>query len=120
MDSIARAAAHIASEAVGAPVGEPVVVGHSKQSVVVRCSLDGGSGSVIVKAFSDEPEGRMSFTAGAVGLSLGLAGLALLGVNAAESVVVVMEDIGSVPSLARHHRQSGVGRSCQRTRELHL
>ncbi|WP_240167562.1 hypothetical protein [Streptomyces noursei] len=67
--------------------------------MVMRCSLDGGAGSVIVKVFSDQPEGRRSFTSEAVGLSLGLAGPALLGVDAAASVVV-MEDIGPALSLA--------------------
>ncbi|MGG2459721.1 hypothetical protein ACO0M4_07820 [Streptomyces sp. RGM 3693] len=99
MDSIMRAAVHVASEMVGAPVGEPEVVGRGLRSVVMRCSLTGGTGSVIVKAFSDEPEGRRSFTSEAVGLSLGLAGPALLGADAAASVVV-MEDVGPVPSLA--------------------
>lgn len=94
-----RAVMQGASEAIGATVAEPSVVGRSPRSVVLRCSLDDERRSAIVKVFSDGPEGRRSFTAEAAGLSLGLAGPALLGVDTAASLVV-MEDLGPAPSLA--------------------
>ncbi|MYT29134.1 hypothetical protein GTY73_09915 [Streptomyces sp. SID8354] len=94
-----RAALRAASGVLGAVVAEPVVVGSSSRSVVLRCSAGAGAGSAIVKAFRDDPEGRRSFTSEAAGLSLGLAGPELLGVDAAASVVV-MEDVGTGLSLA--------------------
>ncbi|MFJ9615334.1 hypothetical protein [Streptomyces noursei] len=99
MDSIIRAALRTASEVVGTAAAEPVVVGSSPRSVVMRCLLGDGAGSVFVKVFSKTPEGRSSFTSEAAGLSWGLGGPALLGADT-EGLVVVMEDVGPAPSLA--------------------
>ncbi|MDP9864176.1 hypothetical protein [Streptosporangium brasiliense] len=77
---------------------DPVDLGGSTRSTVLRCRTAAG-GSVIVKSFSNEPEGLRSFTSEAAGLSLQLAGPALLGVDAAVPLLV-MVDLGSAPTLA--------------------
>ncbi len=108
-----------ASAAVGRPLTEPVVLpGGSGRSVVLRCrdsaggadGADGtgaavrsaGSGTVIVKTYPDNGEGRSSFAAEAAGLELvsgtGLAP-SFLGADP-DVLVVVMSDLGSGRSLA--------------------
>ncbi|MFB9832860.1 hypothetical protein [Actinoallomurus acaciae] len=95
MDAILRAAGAVT----GAELTDPVDLGGSARSVVLRCRPATG-GSVIVKAFSTtDPEALRAFTAEAAGLSLGLAGPKLLGVDAGFPLFV-MEDLGDVPTLA--------------------
>ncbi|WP_259294669.1 hypothetical protein [Streptomyces canus] len=65
---------------------------------MLRCETAGG-GSVIVKAFGDEPESLRGFTAEAAGLSLGIAGPEVLGVDP-EVPLLVMADLGNAPTLA--------------------
>ncbi|GAA3040366.1 hypothetical protein GCM10020229_59510 [Kitasatospora albolonga] len=94
MDAILRAG----GEVLGARLSEPVDLGGSRRSTVVRCRTDGG-GTVVVKAFGDGEHALRGFTAEAAGLSLGLAGPGLLGVHE-ELPLLVMEDLGEAPTLA--------------------
>ncbi|MFF4393218.1 hypothetical protein ACFY0G_41875 [Streptomyces sp. NPDC001552] len=94
MESILRAA----SELLGVELSDPVDLGGSPRSTVLRCATAGG-GSVIVKAFGNEPESLRCFTAEAAGLSLGIAGPELLGVDL-EVPLLVMADLGNAPTLA--------------------
>ncbi|MGI5492959.1 hypothetical protein [Microtetraspora malaysiensis] len=94
MDSILRAAGDL----LDTELSDPVDLGGSRRSTVVRCRTATG-GSVIVKAFAGEPEGLRSFASEAAGLSLRLAGPELLAVDA-EVPLLVMEDLGDAPTLA--------------------
>ncbi|WP_433220157.1 hypothetical protein [Microtetraspora malaysiensis] len=94
MDSILRAAGDL----LDTELSDPVDLGGSRRSTVVRCRTATG-GSVIVKAFAGEPEGLRSFSSEATGLSLRLAGPELLAVDA-EVPLLVMEDLGDAPTLA--------------------
>ncbi len=94
MDLILRAA----GEVLGTELSDPVDLGGSPRSSVLRCGTAVG-GSVIVKAFTNEPEALRSFTAEAAGLSLGLAGPEVLGVDP-EFPLLVMADLGAAPTLA--------------------
>ncbi|ALO99732.1 hypothetical protein SHL15_8799 [Streptomyces hygroscopicus subsp. limoneus] len=88
----------VAGELLDTELFGPVDLGGSSRSTVVRCETAGG-GSVIVKAFSDEPESLRCFTAEAAGLSLGIAGPEVLGVDL-DVPLLVMEDLGNAPTLA--------------------
>ena len=94
MESILRTAARV----LGDDLSDPVDLGGSRRSTVVRCRTATG-GSVVVKAFTAGPESVRAFVSEAAGLSLGLAGPRLLGV-AEEFPLLVMEDLGEAPSLA--------------------
>ncbi|MEW1635990.1 hypothetical protein AB0469_18160 [Streptomyces sp. NPDC093801] len=94
MESILRAA----GELLGAELSDPVDLGGSARSTVLRCATAGG-GSVVVKAFGNEPESLRCFTAEAAGLSLGIAGPEVLGVDP-EVPLLVMADLGNAPTLA--------------------
>ncbi|ETK34035.1 hypothetical protein [Microbispora sp. ATCC PTA-5024] len=94
MDRIVRAAA----ELLKTDLYDPVDLGGSRRSTVLRCRT-GDGGSVIVKSYAAEREGLRSFTSEAAGLSLGLAGPRLLGADPAARLVV-MADLGTAPSLA--------------------
>ncbi|MEU9833087.1 hypothetical protein AB0D67_16295 [Streptosporangium sp. NPDC048047] len=94
MEAILRAA----SEAAGVELSDPVDLGGNPRSTVLRCRTAGG-GSVVVKAYAAEPDALYGFTAEAAGLSLGLAGPELLGVDPAVPLVV-MSDLGTAPTLA--------------------
>ncbi|GAA3445270.1 hypothetical protein [Planomonospora venezuelensis] len=94
MDSILRSA----GELLGTELSDPVDLGGSMRSTVLRCRTAGG-GTVIVKSFTDGPEGLRGFTSEAAGLSLRLAGPELLGVDTSVPLVV-MADLGDAPSLA--------------------
>jgi hypothetical protein len=94
VDRILRAAADL----LGTELSEPVDLGGSRRSTVLRCRTADG-GSVIVKAYADEPVALQCFTAEAAGLSLGLAGPAVLGVST-EVPLLVMADLGEAPTLA--------------------
>ncbi|MGV9351692.1 hypothetical protein ACWDSD_44840 [Streptomyces spiralis] len=89
---------HAASELLGAELYSPVDLGGSSRSTVLRCETPDG-GSVIVKAFNNEPESLRCFTAEAAGLSLGIAGPEVLGVDP-EVPLLVMADLGKAPTLA--------------------
>ncbi|OIJ68227.1 hypothetical protein [Streptomyces mangrovisoli] len=93
MDSITRAAGDL----LGVELSDPVDLGGSRRSTVVRCRTADG-GSVIVKAFTGAPDSLRAFTAEAAGLSLGLAGPEVLGVDP-EFPLLVMADLGAVPTL---------------------
>ncbi|WP_339127757.1 hypothetical protein WJM95_02300 [Streptomyces sp. f51] len=94
MKSILRAA----GELLDVELSGPVDLGGSSRSTVLRCATAGG-GSVIVKAFTNEPESLRAFTAEAAGLSLGIAGPKVLGVDP-EVPLLVMADLGTAPTLA--------------------
>lgn len=87
-----------AGELLGVELSGPLDLVGSSRSTVLRCETAGG-GSVIVKAFSNEPESLRCFTAEAAGLSLGIAGPGVLGVDP-EVPLLVMEDLGNAPTLA--------------------
>jgi hypothetical protein len=94
MDAILRAA----SDLLGGALFDPVDLGGSARSTVLRCRTAAG-GSVIVKSYSNEPEGLRSFASEAAGLSLQLAGPELLGVDA-DVPLLVMSDLGHASTLA--------------------
>ncbi|MFF4579994.1 hypothetical protein ACFY15_16595 [Streptomyces sp. NPDC001373] len=94
MESILRAA----GELLDSELSGPVDLGGSSRSTVLRCTTADG-GSVIVKAFGNEPESLRCFTAEAAGLSLGIAGPEVLGVDP-EVPLLVMADLGNAPTLA--------------------
>ncbi|MFF2197208.1 hypothetical protein [Streptomyces sp. NPDC058157] len=94
MDPILRAA----GELLGTELSGPVDPGGSARSTVVRCRTAGG-GSVIVKAFGREPDSLRCFTAEAAGLSLGIAGPEVLGVDP-DVPLLVLADLGDAPTLA--------------------
>ncbi|MEU6227615.1 hypothetical protein [Streptomyces sp. NPDC047042] len=94
MESILRAAGKL----LGVELSGPVDLGGSSRSTVVRCATADG-GTVIVKAFGNEPDSLRCFTAEAAALSLGIAGPELLGVDP-EVPLLVMEDLGNAPTLA--------------------
>ncbi|MFI0966461.1 hypothetical protein ACH4S8_34475 [Streptomyces sp. NPDC021080] len=94
MESILRAA----GELLDAELSGPVDLGGSSRSTVLRCETADGV-SVIVKAFGNEPDSLRCFTAEAAGLSLGIAGPEVLGVDP-EFPLLVMTDLGNAPTLA--------------------
>lgn len=94
MDQILRTA----SALLGRQLTDPVDLGGSHRSTVLRCRTDAG-GTVIVKAFTAEPESHRAFTAEAAGLALGLGGPELLAVDR-EFPLLVMADLGTAPTLA--------------------
>ncbi|MEU1408931.1 hypothetical protein ABZ471_42880 [Streptomyces sp. NPDC005728] len=94
MDPILRAAGDL----LGIALYDPVDLGGSRRSTVVRCRTADG-GSVIVKSFTSEPDALRSFTSEAAGLALQAEGPALLGVDA-DVPLLVMEDLGAAPTLA--------------------
>ncbi|GLW70967.1 hypothetical protein Kpho02_32660 [Kitasatospora phosalacinea] len=94
MDEITRAAGAL----LGQPLRDPVDLGGSPRSTVLRCRTATG-GSVVVKAFVDEPEARRAYAGEAAGLSLGLAGPELLAADH-EQRLLVMADLGDAPTLA--------------------
>ncbi|MEW1914874.1 hypothetical protein AB0442_42035 [Kitasatospora sp. NPDC085895] len=94
MDEIIRAAGAL----LGQPLRNPIDLGGSSRSTVLRCRTATGS-SVIVKAFADEPEARRAYTGETAGLSLGLAGPKLLAADPARRLLV-MTDLGDAPTLA--------------------
>jgi hypothetical protein len=94
VESILRAA----GELLNTELSGPVDLGGSSRSTVLRCETAGG-GTVIVKAFTNEPESLRGFTAEAAGLSLGIAGPEILGVDLTVPLLV-MADLGNAPTLA--------------------
>ncbi|MFF8731905.1 hypothetical protein ACF073_36325 [Streptomyces sp. NPDC015171] len=94
MDQILRTAGGL----LGTELSGPVDLGGSSRSSVLRCRTADG-GSVVVKAFTGEPEAVRCFASEAAALSLAAAGPGLLGVDP-ELRVLVMEDLGEAPTLA--------------------
>ncbi|MET8772945.1 hypothetical protein [Streptomyces sp. NPDC004658] len=93
MDPIVRTAGGL----LGTELSDPVDLGGSSRSSVLRCRTAEG-GTVIVKAFGRGPDALRSFTSEAAALSLG-SGPALLGVDP-DTPLLVMEDLGAAPTLA--------------------
>jgi hypothetical protein len=89
---------HAAGKLIGIELCDPVDLGGSDRSTVLRCRTPTG-GSVVVKAYPDSPEARQGFAAEAAGLSLQLAGPRLLGTDG-DTPLLVMEDLGEAPTLA--------------------
>ncbi len=90
-----------ASAALGATLTDPEYLGGSGRSGVARCLVAGG-GTVVVKKYPATAEGAESFAAEAAGLALAAqagAGPRLLAASSAARLVV-MSDLGNVPSLA--------------------
>jgi hypothetical protein len=87
-----------ASRALGTDLTDPVDLGGSRRSTVLRCRT-GTAETVVVKAYRDEPEALRGFTAEAAGLALVGAGPRLLAVDSSFPLIV-MEDLGDAPSLA--------------------
>ncbi|SDM70240.1 hypothetical protein [Allokutzneria albata] len=95
MEEILRTATAV----LGTSVADPVDLGGSARSTAARC-VTGDGGTVIVKAYKNEPEALRCFTAEAAGLALGAgSGPQLLAVDT-EFPLLVMEDLGEAPSLA--------------------
>ncbi|GAA0300358.1 hypothetical protein GCM10010302_43660 [Streptomyces polychromogenes] len=94
MELILRAA----GELLDAELSGAVDLGGSPRSTVLRCETAGGR-TVIVKAFGNEPDSLRCFTAEAAGLSLGIAGPEVLGVDP-DVPLLVMADLGDAPTLA--------------------
>ncbi|MEU4087075.1 hypothetical protein [Streptomyces aureus] len=94
MESILRAAGALLDTELSGPVD----LGGSSRSTVLRCATADGR-SVIVKAYGDGPDSLRCFTAEAAGLSLGIAGPEVLGVDTAIPLLV-MADLGDAPTLA--------------------
>ncbi|MEV7774325.1 hypothetical protein [Kitasatospora sp. NPDC086791] len=94
MKEITRAAERLLSTR----LSDPVDLGGSARSSVLRYRTADGR-SVVVKAYTGGPDALRGFTAEAAGLSLGLAGPAVLGVDR-EVPLLVLEDLGGAPTLA--------------------
>jgi hypothetical protein len=97
----AAAAAAAGSRATGRELSGPVPLASSGRSVVLRCS-DAAGGTVVVKTYPPDGDGPTSFATEAAGLTVTAGtGLAprLLGASA-QSLTVVMSDLGTGPSLA--------------------
>ncbi|MFB7657238.1 MULTISPECIES: hypothetical protein [unclassified Streptomyces] len=93
-----RAVLGAAEAALGSRLYEAADLGGSTRSTVLRCRSE-NHGSVVVKAYADDPAALGAFTAEAAGLSLGLAGPGLLAA-APGLPLIVMRDLGSGPTLA--------------------
>ncbi|MEU8515761.1 hypothetical protein AB0C76_29915 [Kitasatospora sp. NPDC048722] len=87
-----------AGDVLGTGLTDPVDLGGSSRSVVLRCRTAAG-GSVIVKAFKGGDEAVRHFASEAAGLSLGLGGPELLAVDPIVPLLV-MADLGGAPTLA--------------------
>ena len=97
MDALVAAA----SAVLGRALADPVDLGGSERSKVLRCR-DPAGGSVVVKSYARMPEGASGFAAQASGLAFTCAagvGPRLLGADPAVPLVV-MTDLGDAPSLA--------------------
>ena len=91
----------IASAALGVAVADPVDLGGSERSAVLRCRPVSG-GTVILKSYPLTADGAESFVAEAAGLAFTSAagvGPQLLAADVAEQLIV-MSDLGDAPSLA--------------------
>ncbi|MEU0005788.1 hypothetical protein ABZ079_16260 [Streptomyces sp. NPDC006314] len=98
MDDSARAVLAAAEAALGSGLSAARDLGGSARSTVLRCRSQ-VHGSVVVKAYADDPAALGAFPAEAAGLSLGLAGPRLLAVDPGHPLIV-MRDLGGGPTLA--------------------
>lgn len=87
-----------AARALGDALTDPVDLGGSRRSTVLRVRTTDG-GTVIVKAFGESREARDAFVAEAAGLRLTDLGPRLLAADAGRRLVV-MSDLGVAPNLA--------------------
>jgi hypothetical protein len=96
---VVAAGAEALSNASGRPcaLNAPVELGGSARSLVLRAAVDGGPATVILKAYGADDRG--SFLDEAAGLAFCDAGPLLLAADPAMPLVV-LEDLGSHPSLA--------------------
>ncbi|MEU9044918.1 MULTISPECIES: hypothetical protein [unclassified Kitasatospora] len=94
MNDIMRAAERL----LATRLSDPVDLGGSSRTSVLRCRTADGR-SVVVKAYTGGPDALRGFTAEAAGLSLGLAGPPVLGVDP-EVPLLVLADLGDAPTLA--------------------
>ncbi|MER6916009.1 hypothetical protein ABT354_30405 [Streptomyces sp. NPDC000594] len=93
-----RAVLDAAESALGSPLYDAADLGGSARSTVLRCRSE-MHGSVVVKAYADDPAALGAFPAEAAGLSLGLAGPGLLATDPGHPLIV-MRDLGGGPTLA--------------------
>ena len=101
MDATTRETAAIvaaAAELIGRGLSEPVDLGGSTRSTVLRARAADG-GSVVIKKYADLEGSASAFTAEASGLAFAGSGPRLLAADPAVPLVV-LEDLGSHPSLA--------------------
>lgn len=98
METITDPVVAAASAAFGSPLTDPVDLGGGSATTVLRCRT-ADDGTVVVKSYQDDPEGRSCFAAEAAGLAFTSAGPELLTVHADEPLLV-MSDLGTAPSLA--------------------
>ncbi|MCX4750798.1 hypothetical protein OG455_35750 [Kitasatospora sp. NBC_01287] len=94
MDDLLRAAGAL----LDCQLTDPVDLGGSPRSRVLRCRT-GEGGSVVLKAFAEDEEARRSFSSEAAGLALGLAGPELLAADR-DLRLLVLADLGAAPTLA--------------------
>ncbi|MFE2410139.1 hypothetical protein ACFXDE_17560 [Kitasatospora sp. NPDC059408] len=87
-----------AGDVLGTGLTDPVDLGGSSRSAVLRCRTAAG-GSVVVKAFKGGDGAVRCFAREAAALSLGLGGPQLLAVDPIVPLVV-MADLGTAPTLA--------------------
>ncbi|MFG2818596.1 hypothetical protein ACGFX4_04115 [Kitasatospora sp. NPDC048365] len=96
METITRSA----GQALGTTLSDPLDLGGSPRSTVLRCRTADG-GTVVLKAFADEEGALRAFAAEAAGLALGLGGPELLAALPDEDrPILVMTDLGTAPTLA--------------------
>jgi hypothetical protein len=87
-----------AGAACGASLSQPEQLPGGTRATVTRCRR-GDGGTVVVKAYRDAPDARRAFAAEAAALAFGVAGPRLLAADT-DFPLIVMEDLGSAPSLA--------------------
>jgi hypothetical protein len=96
MDAMVLAAA---AKALGRQLSDPVDLGGSSRSSVLRCRVDDDDAGVVVKAYKDTPGALAGFAAEAAGLAMCEKGPRLLAVDSSVPLVV-MSDLGDAPSMA--------------------
>lgn len=94
-DSLGEEILASASVALGAALYDPIDLGGTDRTSVLRCQSR--IGSVVVKAFRDRPDALAAYANEAAALSLGV-GPDLLAIDRSRRVLV-MEDLGVAPSL---------------------
>lgn len=87
-----------AAELIGRELSDPVDLGGSTRSMVLRVQAADGV-SVVIKKYADPESAEAAFTAEASGLAFAGSGPRLLAADPA-FLMVVLEDLGSHPSLA--------------------
>ncbi|GHF75458.1 hypothetical protein GCM10018790_61640 [Kitasatospora xanthocidica] len=89
---------HAAERLLATRLSDPVDLGGSRRTTVLRCRTADGR-SVVLKAYTGGSDALRGFTAEAAGLALGLAGPEVLGVDP-EVPLLVLADLGDAPTLA--------------------